>query len=177
MDDLGSGVSNPLLSDSVLMFGGNGVSLTPRLSVSVEIVKRKKVSSGVIISGNSDEKVLKIPQRIRRRRRIIGSGERETVDSIDMTDDSSLPSSVSAKKSKKSAPPSTPAIREMLLDKPSSEISRMALDWLSDIEKIKVKSGRLQGRLSGNMKRTIACLREVIHVFSDRMEATNDPDT
>lgn len=57
----------------------------------------------------------------------------------------------------------------MLSDKPSSEITRMVLDWLKDIDEMRVKSGRLQGKLSDNMRKTISCLREVVYVFSDRI--------
>lgn len=52
----------------------------------------------------------------------------------------------------------------------------MALSWLKNFDDTRAESGRLQGKISGNMKRTIICLKKVVSVFSSRIEKAGDAD-
>jgi len=57
----------------------------------------------------------------------------------------------------------------------ASDISAQALEYLEHIEMIRVKSGRLQGGLSGELKKRKTCLEEMIRALQIKAESKNDP--
>lgn len=59
-------------------------------------------------------------------------------------------------------------------EKSTEEVSRIALEWLGEIDLIRVKSGSLQGILSGQMKSRILGLEEIIRLLQSRCMATRD---
>lgn len=89
-----------------------------------------------------------------------------------------LTSDASSKKSsgKSSTALSTPIIRETLLNKSTAEIAKMALSWLEELDGLRAKSGCLQEKISGHIKKKISCLKEVINIFSSRIEEAGDFD-
>lgn len=57
----------------------------------------------------------------------------------------------------------------------ASDISAQALEYTSHIEDIHTKSGRLQGGLSGELKKRILCIEEFIRALHAKAESTGDP--
>lgn len=64
---------------------------------------------------------------------------------------------------------------DLLQSMTASDISAQALEYLEHIEVIRVKSDRLQGSLSGEMKKRRMCLEEMIRVLQFKAESKNDP--
>lgn len=60
-------------------------------------------------------------------------------------------------------------------DMTSIDAGGVALEWLSQLDTLRVKSGNLQGRVSGQMKIRIDRVREVINLLVSRAEARGDP--
>lgn len=58
----------------------------------------------------------------------------------------------------------------------ASDITMQSLDYLEHIEVIRPKCGRLQGRLSGEIKKRIAGLEEMIRALQFKAESKNDPE-
>lgn len=68
-------------------------------------------------------------------------------------------------------------IREdLLLTMTASDIGAQALEYLDHIETIRTKSGRLQGGLSGELKKRKVCLAEMVRALQLRAESKNDPE-
>ncbi|EFN61590.1 hypothetical protein EAG_13520 [Camponotus floridanus] len=65
---------------------------------------------------------------------------------------------------------------DLLLAMTASDISAQALEYLEHIEMIRVKSGKLQGGLSGEMKRRKTCLEDMIRALQTKAESKNDPE-
>lgn len=65
-------------------------------------------------------------------------------------------------------------MRQIMAGKASAEIAAMAVEWLKGIDKRRIKSKNLHGRLSGEMKQRIEYLYDVIHILADRSEAIGD---
>lgn len=57
----------------------------------------------------------------------------------------------------------------------ASDISAQALEYISDIEIIRVKSGRLQGGLSGELRKRASCLEDMIRALQAKAESKGDP--
>lgn len=57
----------------------------------------------------------------------------------------------------------------------ASDISAQALEYISDIELIRVKNGRLQGGLSGELRKRASCLEDMIRAFQAKVESNGDP--
>lgn len=62
------------------------------------------------------------------------------------------------------------------MGKATAEIAGMATEWLNGIDKRRVKSKNLHGRLSGEMKQRIDYMHEVIRILANRSEAAGDVD-
>lgn len=60
-------------------------------------------------------------------------------------------------------------------DMTSVDAAGVALEWLSQLDTLRVKSGNLQGRISGQMKLRIDRVREVVNLLVSRAEAKGDP--
>lgn len=68
-------------------------------------------------------------------------------------------------------------IQESLLHSmTASDIGVQALEYLEHIETIRTKSGRLQGGLSGELKKRKVCLEEMIRALQFKAESKNDPE-
>lgn len=65
---------------------------------------------------------------------------------------------------------------DLLLSMTASDISAQALEYLEHLEVIRVKSGRLQGDLSSEMKKRKTCLEEMVHALQFKAESKNDPE-
>lgn len=57
----------------------------------------------------------------------------------------------------------------------ASDISAQALEYLAVIEVIRSKCGRMQGGLSGELRRRIHGLEDFVRVLQTRAEAVGDP--
>lgn len=57
----------------------------------------------------------------------------------------------------------------------ASDISEQALGYLKDVELFRVRSGRLQDGLSGELKKRTQCLEEIIRVLQYKAEDSGDP--
>lgn len=64
---------------------------------------------------------------------------------------------------------------ELLKDMTASDISAQALVYISDIELIRVKSGRLQSGLSGELRKRASCLEEMVRALQAKAESNEDP--
>lgn len=58
----------------------------------------------------------------------------------------------------------------------ASDIGAQALDYLGNIELIHTKSGRLQGGLSGELKKRTQCLEEIIRTLQYKADVKGDPE-
>lgn len=67
-------------------------------------------------------------------------------------------------------------MQQITVAKTSTEIATMAAEWLMGIDRRRVKSKNLHGRLSGEMKQRIEYLYDAIHILADRSEAAGDVD-
>lgn len=56
-----------------------------------------------------------------------------------------------------------------------SLLGGLGIDLLAEIESIRLRSGRLQGKLSGRMKDCVKLLRAIVGTFVDRLEFRGDP--
>lgn len=56
----------------------------------------------------------------------------------------------------------------------SVDIGGTALEWLSQLDSMRIKSGNLQGRISGQMKLRIDKLKRIINMLVGRAEAKGD---
>lgn len=65
---------------------------------------------------------------------------------------------------------------DLLLTMTASDIGAQALEYLDHIETIRTKSGRLQGGLSGELKKRKVCLAEMVRALQLRAESKNDPE-
>lgn len=57
----------------------------------------------------------------------------------------------------------------------ASAAGALALDWLTEVEEIRKKTTNMQGRLSGQMKRNVLKLKEVVLSLVGKAEAAGDP--
>lgn len=57
----------------------------------------------------------------------------------------------------------------------STLLGELGADLLAEIESIRLRSGRLQGKLSGRMKDCVKLLRAIVGTFVDRLKASGDP--
>lgn len=64
---------------------------------------------------------------------------------------------------------------ELLRAMTASDISAQALEYTSHIENIRTKSGRLQGGLSGELKKRILCIEEFIRALQAKAETAGNP--
>lgn len=84
-------------------------------------------------------------------------------------------------KNKRSGPTIESQLREVPpnLDEfsvvPASQLGASALEWLDDLEIIRIGSGNLQGGLQSQMKRRVNALKEVIRVLAEKVEDIGDP--
>lgn len=53
----------------------------------------------------------------------------------------------------------------------SSDFAGMAISWLEELDEMRVKSGNLQGQISGQMKKRIASVREAVNTLTGRADA------
>lgn len=67
-------------------------------------------------------------------------------------------------------------MQDLLQSMTASDINAQALEYLEHIEMIRVKSGRLQGDPSGELKKRKICLGEMIRVLQFKAESKNDPE-
>lgn len=67
--------------------------------------------------------------------------------------------------------PTAAGVREM----EGSLLGGLGIDLLGEIEDIRRRSGRLQGKLSGRMKDCVELLRAIVETFVDRLETRGDP--
>lgn len=58
----------------------------------------------------------------------------------------------------------------------ASDLSAQALEFIGDIETIRTKCGRLQGGLSGELKKRATCLEEMIRALQYKAESRGDPE-
>lgn len=65
---------------------------------------------------------------------------------------------------------------ELFKSMTASDISAQALEYLSDVEVIRAKSGRMQGGLSGELKKRIKGLESIIRVLQNKAESAGDPE-
>lgn len=56
-----------------------------------------------------------------------------------------------------------------------SDISAQALDYIKDIELIRTKCGRMQGGLSGELKKRVNCLGDLVRSLQEKAETKEDP--
>jgi len=63
---------------------------------------------------------------------------------------------------------------DLLKGMTASDISAQALEYISDIEIIRVKNGRLQG-LSGKLRKRASCLEDMIRALQAKAESKGDP--
>jgi len=66
--------------------------------------------------------------------------------------------------------------RDLLKAMTASDICAQALEHTSHIEEIRTKCGRLQGGLSGELKKRILSIEEYIRVLQVKAETTGDPE-
>lgn len=59
-------------------------------------------------------------------------------------------------------------------EKPTEELAQIALEWLDNIDILRVKSGHIQGIISGKMKKRILGVAEAIRQLQIRCDATGD---
>lgn len=84
-------------------------------------------------------------------------------------------------KNKRSGPTIESQLREVPpnLDEfpivPASQLGASALEWLDDLEIIRIGSGNMQGGLQSQMKRRVNALKEVIRVMAEKVEDIGDP--
>lgn len=64
---------------------------------------------------------------------------------------------------------------ELLKGMTALDISAQLLQYISDIELIRVKSGRLQGGLSGELRKRASCLEDIIRALQAKAETNEDP--
>lgn len=62
-----------------------------------------------------------------------------------------------------------------LEDLPSLDIGKIALEWLSDIDSLRQKSGKLQGVVSGHMRTRTMKVQEAVRILTIRADARGDP--
>lgn len=65
---------------------------------------------------------------------------------------------------------------KLLRNMTASDISAQALEYLGNIELIRVKSGRLQEGLSGELRKRTQCLEKIIRTFQFKAEASGIRD-
>ncbi|RLU24748.1 hypothetical protein DMN91_002838 [Ooceraea biroi] len=63
---------------------------------------------------------------------------------------------------------------ESLSWRSAADIKMFALRWLGDIDTARAKSGRIQGKLSGQMKKRIDSLKKVVEIMSERVKDVGD---
>lgn len=63
-----------------------------------------------------------------------------------------------------------------LARKATQEIAGIAMTWLGNVDTIRIKSRRMQGPLSGEMKWRVKLLKEAVKILADRTEAAGDSD-
>lgn len=68
-----------------------------------------------------------------------------------------------------------PASADELRIAPAAQVSVSALEWIEDIDTIRIGSGSLQGGLSGQIRKRVTILSEVIRTLSERIEDSGDP--
>ncbi|RLU15211.1 hypothetical protein DMN91_012205 [Ooceraea biroi] len=56
----------------------------------------------------------------------------------------------------------------------AADIKTLALRWLGDIDIARVRSGRIEGKLSGQMKKRIDSLKKVVEIMAERVEDVGD---
>jgi len=65
--------------------------------------------------------------------------------------------------------------KEVLYIMTASDLSAQTLDYISDIETIRTKCGRMQGGLSGKLKRRLMCLQDLIRALQNKADSSGDP--
>ncbi|XP_025267884.1 uncharacterized protein LOC112639132 [Camponotus floridanus] len=63
--------------------------------------------------------------------------------------------------------------KELLQKMTASDLGAQALDFMSDIETIRTKCGRMQGGLSGQLKNRVLCLQDLIRALQESNLKTN----
>jgi len=63
---------------------------------------------------------------------------------------------------------------EDLCNKEVDEIAAVSECWLNEMEAVRFKSRRMNGRLSGALKDRIVCLRAIVKLLVDRLKDTRD---
>lgn len=61
--------------------------------------------------------------------------------------------------------------KEVLINMTASDLSAQALDYISYIETIRTKCGRMQGGLSGILKNRLACLQDLVRGLQNKVES------
>lgn len=85
---------------------------------------------------------------------------------------------VSSYNLRNSAPVSLPqkVTPSPLTGKSSGVIAELARRWLEELDERRIKSGNIQGQISGEMKWRIESLHEAVQVLPNRIEAAGDVD-
>jgi len=65
---------------------------------------------------------------------------------------------------------------DLLMAMTASDVSAQALEYLEHIDMIRIKSGKLQGGLSGEMKKRKTCLESMVRALQVKAESKNDPE-
>lgn len=58
---------------------------------------------------------------------------------------------------------------------PASQLGASAIEWLDDLEIIRIGSGNVQGGLQSQMKKRVTALKEVVRVLAEKVEDIGDP--
>lgn len=58
---------------------------------------------------------------------------------------------------------------------PASQLGASAIEWLEDLEVIRIGSGNMQGGLQSQMKKRVTALKEVVRVLAEKVEDIGDP--
>lgn len=59
---------------------------------------------------------------------------------------------------------------------PASQLGASAIEWLEDLETIRIGSGNMQGGLQSQMKKRVTALKEVVRVLAEKVEDIGDPN-
>lgn len=125
------------------------------------------------VSGSSDEEIKAIPRNNTSRRRIISPPINEEWPG--RTD--AITGGPSQKDKEPGKPRRSPKYswRDLALEA-SQMVARIALKWLDEIDEMRVKSGHLQGGISGDIKWRLHKVKTGINILAQRAEDTGDTE-
>lgn len=134
--------------------------------------KRKRtpsVSPAQTIRDDTDEETCPILRRSRRSKKLLYEDDDDYIAKV-MAGSSSKQS----EQEQLLSPPTDLAGNLALKNKPTSTVAKIALKWLEEIDLLRAKCGKLQSNISGQMKRRINIVKEVVQILSIRAESTGE---